>query len=155
MSTDKIEQQDPSTWLHSLDREVTTLGRSHASMRATQEAQALHMERIEQGIDKLLDAQAKPKPPIQLISAIGGIATIVVALAVFLELRLKPSEEITGLMYNQQAALTAMVGSNNVTAAQAISTGVAERAGMSFYLRQLDDRLQRMDSRIRETENAN
>ena len=90
METNK--KDDLEQWVHSIDREVSSLVRSTAQLNARMDAQTAQLKHIEDAVDKWADRVSTPKPPIQILGAIAAIATLVVAFSVFINLRLAPSE---------------------------------------------------------------
>ena len=90
---------DLKSQVQSLDREVTSMGRAQASMRAKLESHDDALTRIEHGVDSLLAAQAKPKPPVQIIAGLAAIATIVMVFGVFIEMRMAPTESLLAQMF--------------------------------------------------------
>lgn len=75
-----------------LSQEVVGLSRGHASMNATLSSQTTQIDRLSDNVDKVLDAVNAPKPQIQIWTVVGGIATLLGAMIMFVELRLTPYE---------------------------------------------------------------
>lgn len=87
-----MAEQHLEDWVQSLDKEVTVLGRSNAAMRSSLEAQSAQLSKIESGLEHLLQVQGTPKPPIQIIAAVSTLIAFISAFAIFIELRLGPTE---------------------------------------------------------------
>lgn len=82
-----IEQQ-----VHHLGNEVNTLNQSQAAIQATQRYQGAQIDKLADGVEKILDAISAPKPQVQLWTVLGGIATLLGSMVLFVELRLAPYE---------------------------------------------------------------
>jgi len=144
-------EEDLKTWVRSLDREVTTLGRAMSSMRSTVEASEERQARIEANVDKLLDIQSKPKPPFQLLGTIAVIATLLIAFGTFIELRMGPSED---LLFTNQMEIKQIREEGSSGGKAADATLIANVAHLNEQFKHLDFRFHENEKRLNASEVA-
>ena len=89
---------DLESWVHSIDREVSSLVRSNTQLRTMVEGQTTQLSHIESSIDSIRDQTANSTKP-QMYVAVGVIGIVVTVFTVLIELRLAPSEMLAEATY--------------------------------------------------------
>jgi hypothetical protein len=140
--------EDLGEWVHSLDREVTSLGRTVASVHATVDAHGTQLDKVEHGIEQILVSTNRRQPPIQIFAALAAIFTVIGGFTVFVNMRISPTELAVADMRNSAAAYVQLISDNSAK----ILADHSENRYLEDVLRHLDEQHHVTQDRVTETE---